>query len=264
MKIVRVLALTCVTSCALIAGCTSTPSTDTREQSPGNATTAPTTATSTPTQTATPTPTTPATTPPPTPSSTSSPQSQAHRQLAELRVIDRQPAGVPPYVRKEFGSPWTDIDRNGCNQRDDVLLRDAHKGTVKSARQGRCDHDVLAGTWTDPYTGKTLTFDDLKDLSHARAIQIDHIVPLSEAWRSGAYAWNVERRKTFANRLDNLLAVDGSANASKGDLDPAAWRPRKGFQCSYAKRWIRVKHDWDLGADPSEIRALGEMLGYCP
>lgn len=178
-------------------------------------------------------------------------------------MVDRQPTGMPRYVRKEFGSSWSDIDRNGCNQRDDVLLRDGHKGTLKTQWQGRCPHDVLAGTWTDPYTGKKLTFTDLKDRKQAQAIQIDHVVPLAEAWRSGAHAWDYEKRRQFANTLDNLLAVDGPTNMSKGDLDPAAWRPRKGYQCAYASRWIRVKHSWDLGADASEIRALGEMLDYC-
>ena len=189
--------------------------------------------------------------------------SKARQRLAQLQIIDRQPRGLRPYVRKEFGSSWSDIDRNGCNQRDDVLRRDATQDTLKTQWQGRCPHDVLAGTWIDPYTGKTLVFTDLKAPHQSRAIQIDHVVPLAEAWRSGAHAWDYEQRRQFANTLDNLLAVDGPTNMSKGDDDPAAWRPRKGFQCSYAKRWIRVKHDWSLGADKSEIRALGEMLDYC-
>lgn len=206
----------------------------------------------------------PQSTPPST--ATQAPKLPAHnarQRLANLRVVDRQPAGIPRYVRKEFGSSWSDIDGNGCNQRDDVLLRDGHKGTLKTQWQGRCPHDVLAGTWTDPYTGKKLTFTDLKDRKQSQAIQIDHVVPLAEAWRSGAHAWDYEKRRQFANTLDNLLAVDGPTNMSKGDLDPAAWRPRKGYQCAYASRWIRVKHSWDLGADASEIRALGEMLDYC-
>ena len=181
--------------------------------------------------------------------------------LAELRVTDRtQP---DDYDRDAFGTAWSDTDGNGCNQRDDVLLRDALPGTAETAEQGACDHDVLAGTWLDPYTGRTLTFDDLKDPAQAQAIQIDHVVPLAEAWASGADGWTDEQRRTFANDLEVLLAVDGPTNASKGDDDPAAWRPRKEFQCAYARQWIRAKHRYDLAADASEVRALQEMLGYC-
>jgi len=189
--------------------------------------------------------------------------SGARRQLAALPVIDRHPAGISPYSRDAFGSRWADIDRNGCNQRDDALLRDALPNTVRVQRQRSCPHDVLAGTWTDPYTGRRMTFTDLKNRRQAQAIQIDHIVPLSEAWISGAHAWTVERRRTYANDLDNLLAVDGPTNQRKGSDDPAAWRPRKAFQCEYATRWIRVKHRWHLGIDGSESTALREMLGFC-
>ena len=183
------------------------------------------------------------------------------RRLARLRVVDR----VRPdtYDRDAFGSAWADIDGNGCNQRDDVLLRDAVPGTTTTATEGNCDHDVLAGTWIDPYTGASMTFDDLKDLRQAQAVQIDLVVPLSEAWVSGADQWNDERRHSFANDLRNLLAVDGPTNASKGDDDPAAWRPKKSYQCAYATRWIRVKSRYQLAIDSSEALALTEMLGYC-
>lgn len=201
--------------------------------------------------------------PPAAAASTTESASDALARLATLRVIDRQPAGLPPYERAAFGRAWADIDGNGCNQRDDVLLRDVVPDTVQVQQQGSCDHDVLAGTWVDPYTGRTLTFDDLKDLSQAQAIQIDHVVPLAEAWVSGAASWPEDRRKEFANDLPGLLAVDGPANASKGSGDPAAWRPRKAYQCAYAERWITVKASWDLAVDDSEERALRELLGYC-
>jgi hypothetical protein len=185
----------------------------------------------------------------------------AARLLPGLRVAER----VQPddYDRDAFGPAWADTDGNGCNQRDDVLLRDAVPGAVDVGDQGSCDHDVLAGTWVDPYTGATLTFDDLKDPAQAQAIQIDHVVPLAEAWASGAAGWTEARRREFANDLAVLLAVDGPTNASKGAGDPAAWRPRKDYQCAYARRWIRVKHHYDLAVDTSEVRALEEMLGYC-
>lgn len=190
---------------------------------------------------------------------------RAQRALRHLRSLKPAPRVSPwdTYDRDAFGSAWADVDGNGCNQRDDVLLRDAVPGTVRVQRQGHCDHDVIAGTWLDPYTGRTLVFDNLKDLSQAQAIQIDHVVALSEAWVSGADRWTPERRRRFANDLDVLLAVDGPTNASKGRTDPAGWRPRKAFQCEYAIRWITIKKRWDLSADPSERRALREMLGYC-
>jgi hypothetical protein len=187
----------------------------------------------------------------------------AAAQLARLPVVARTDPGLPAYTRDAFGSSWADVDGNGCNQRDDVLLRDAVPGSTAVARQGRCPHDVLAGTWVDPYTGDMLEFDDLKDLSQAQAIQIDHVVPLAEAWVSGAWEWPPARRLRFANDLDGLLAVDGPTNASKGADDPAAWRPRKAYQCSYALRWIHVKHRWGLGVDASEAAALADLLGAC-
>jgi hypothetical protein len=185
--------------------------------------------------------------------------------LADLRrlVVRPRPQGTRGYVRAAFGSDWIDIDHDGCNQRDDVLLRDSVPGTVKVAQQGACDHDVLAGTWHDPYTGRTLTFTDLKDLRQAEAIQIDHVVPLAEAWVSGAAGWSTDRRELFANDLHELLAVDGPTNMSKGDGDPAAWRPRQGYQCTYARRWITVKAQWHLAVDPPEVAALRDMLGHC-
>jgi hypothetical protein len=199
----------------------------------------------------------------PQPSTAGSPPAptDAGRLLGKLRVAERlQP---DTYDRDAFGSAWADTDGNGCNQRDDVLLRDVIPDTATVAEQDSCDHDVLAGSWIDPYTGVTLTFDDLKDPAQAQAIQIDHVVPLAEAWVSGAADWDEEQRREFANDLSVLLAVDGPTNASKGAGDPAAWRPRKEYQCAYARRWIRVKHHYDLTVDTSELRALEEMLGYC-
>ncbi|SDD74623.1 HNH endonuclease family protein [Nocardioides lianchengensis] len=187
---------------------------------------------------------------------------EAARALDGLRVADRSPA-VASYDRDAFGSAWADTDGNGCNQRDDVLLRDAVAGSTVVAQQGRCDHDVLAGTWIDPSTGRTLVFDDLKDPAQAQAVQIDHVVPLAEAWRSGADSWTDARRRAFANDLAVLQAADGPTNAAKSDDDPAAWRPRRAQQCAYAAHWIAVKAAWSLSADRSEVAALREMLGTC-
>lgn len=180
--------------------------------------------------------------------------------LTDLRLAPR-PAYAEDYERDAFGSAWTDVDDNGCNQRDDVLLRDALTASVQP--QGTCDHDVVAGSWRDPYTGVRLTFGDLKDPRQAQAIQIDHVVPLAEAWVSGAREWPDRRRLRFANDLDNLLAVDGPTNQAKGADDPAAWRPRQDHQCAYAQRWIRVKQTWDLAVDRGERDALAQLLSFC-
>jgi hypothetical protein len=186
----------------------------------------------------------------------------AYRALRHL-VVRPRPTGTEGYVRDAFGSDWVDTDGNGCNQRDDVLLRDAVPGSTRVAQQGVCDHDVLAGTWHDPYTGRTLRFTDLKDLAQAEAIQIDHVVPLAEAWVSGARRWTTSKREMFANDLGELLAVDGPTNMSKGDGDPASWRPRQGYQCTYARRWISVKARYGLAVDPAERAALRQMLALC-
>lgn len=189
--------------------------------------------------------------------------STAGEYLTGLRIVDRRQPGLPAYSRSAFGSAWRDIDANGCNQRDDVLLRDAVPGTTTVQQQGRCPHDVLAGAWVDPYSGKQVTLDDLKDPRQAQGIQIDHVVPLAEAWISGAHAWADDRRERFANDLSVLAAADGPTNASKGSHDPAAWRPKLPFQCAYATGWIDVKHRWGLAVDLGEKRALAEMLQTC-
>lgn len=189
---------------------------------------------------------------------------EALAALESLPRVSRAPTRLPAYDREAFGRAWHDVDGNGCNQRDDVLLRDAEPGTTVVAHQGACSHDVLAGTWVDPYSGRRLVLGDLKDLSQAQAVQIDHVVPLAEAWRSGAHRWSPDERRRFANHLDGLVAVDGPTNMSKGDDDPAAWRPRLAHQCAYAARWVQVKHAWGLAVDDSERRALIEMLDACP
>ena len=188
----------------------------------------------------------------------------ARDALAGLASVPRRPDDLPAYARDAFGRRWHDVDGNGCNQRDDVLLRDARPGSTTVGTQGRCLHDVLAGTWDDPYTGRTLVLDDLKEPAQAQAVQIDHVVPLAEAWRSGAHRWPEVRRERFANDLAVLLATDGPTNASKGDDDPAAWRPDRSRQCDYAARWVGVKDQWSLAVDSSERRALEEMLDACP
>lgn len=196
---------------------------------------------------------------PATPASASSAAAavQAVEQLRRLGV--NEPAGVA-YDRALYGRRWADVEANGCNQRDDVLLRDAVPGSLVLARQGSCGHDVLAGRWSDPYSGTVLSLTDLKDPAQARAVQIDHLVPLAEAHRSGAAAWGPARRELFANDLANLRAVAGELNAAKSDQDPAGWRPARSAWCSYARAYVAVKHHWQLTVDRAERAALNAML----
>ncbi|MFC7740937.1 HNH endonuclease family protein [Nocardiopsis composta] len=117
---------------------------------------------------------------------------------------------------------------------------------------------AVAGSWFSEFDG--VTADDPAD------IQIDHMVPLKEAWRSGADSWSSAKRTSFANNVEGplLWAVSGSSNQSKGDKDPAEWLPpRTESHCDYAKAWINSKHRYDLAVDDAEKGALEGMLNGC-
>lgn len=183
-------------------------------------------------------------------------------ELDQLRVEPRQKSST--YRRADYGDGWVDVDRNGCSTRSDILYTSVDRSQPyrKITRRG-CDHVMIAGTWQDPYTGKTLTFTNLLEQGQAQAIQIDHLVPLHEAHVSGSAGWSRERKINFANDPVNLMAVDGPTNQSKQAKDPAAWRPRAAFQCDYARRYITVKVTYDLAVDSSEKAALADMLTRC-
>lgn len=188
----------------------------------------------------------------------------ARGSLTRLAVVDR-PSMTNDYRRAAFGEAWKDVDGNGCNQRDDVLFRDVVKSApFTAAQQHACSHDMLAGTWIDPYTGVSITLTDAKQQDQAQSVQIDHIVALSVAWRYGARAWTDEKRGQFANDLANLAAVGGAVNQGKGGADAAGWRPVRAAQCGYAVRYVRVKAAYGLPVDPSEKKALMALLGTCP
>jgi hypothetical protein len=186
------------------------------------------------------------------------------RASLEQLTVGNEPRLSNDYRRAAFGDAWTDTDGNGCNQRDDVLLRDLdHTRDFTVAQQGQCDHDVLAGTWLDPYTGTTITLTDAKEQAQAESVQIDHLVALSAAWRYGARSWSDAERLTFANDLNNLLAVGGPANQAKGGSDPSHWQPVSAARCGYAVRYIGVKTTYHLPTDAPEKQALADMLKTC-
>src|SRR5690606_713514 len=120
------------------------------------------------------------------------------------------------------------------------------------------DCRITAGTWFSVYDGQTLT--DPSD------VDIDHMVPLANAWRTGAAQWSDEQRAAFANDLDRpqLIAVSSSSNRSKGDQDPSQWKPpRQEYWCTYAQSWIAVKAHWRLSVTADEKAALADMLSSC-
>lgn len=189
---------------------------------------------------------------------------RARAGLAGLAVI-QAPASLSDYRRDAFGSAWTDTDHNGCNQRDDVLLRDVDRSRpFTTGQQGGCDHDLLSGTWIDPYSGVAITLADAKAPDQAPLVQIDHIVALSVAWRYGAAAWDDGRRLEFANDVRNLVASAGDSNESKGGSDASEWQPAPAARCGYAVRYITVKDAYHLPTDRAEAAALQGMLATCP
>ena len=146
------------------------------------------------------------------------------------------------YDRDQFGPAWTDDNNdeyghNGCDTRNDILRRDLSGIKLDPHTRGCV---VLSGRLQDPYTGKTIMF--MRGAGTSEAVQIDHVVALSDAWQKGAQQWSADRRRDFANDPLELLAVDGPANEAKGDGDAATWLPpQKSFRCSYVGRQVEIK-----------------------
>ena len=178
--------------------------------------------------------------------------------LATLKVKGRAPK--TGYDRALFGQAWADVDRNGCDTRNDVLRRDLSSFVLKTGTHGCL---VLSGRLHDPYTGTVIAF--LRGQSTSAKVQIDHVVALSDAWQKGAQLWSTSRRTTFANDSLNLLAVDGPTNGRKGDGDAATWLPpNKAYRCSYAARQVAVKAKYGLWVAGAERDALVRILASCP
>lgn len=181
------------------------------------------------------------------------PDTPAGAALSALVVAKE--AAAADYRRTAFGPAWTDTDRNGCDTRNDVLRRDL-TGVVLKADSHGCA--VLSGVLHDPYTGTSVAF----DRAHAR-VQVDHVVALAEAWRSGASTWPYARLLAFANDPLELLVVSSAVNQAKGDSDAADWLPDKGT-CAFAARQVAVKRKYSLSVDSDERGALAKVLNSCP
>ncbi len=182
--------------------------------------------------------------------------SKALEVLASLPVKGRAPK--TGYDRALFGQAWADVDRNGCDTRNDILNRDLTG--VKYTNSVLCK--VRSGTLADPYTGTTINFQ--RGITTSSAVQIDHVVALSDAWQKGAQQLTMEQRTAFANDPLNLQATDGPTNIKKGDGDAATWLPpNKGFRCEYVARQISVKARYKLWVTRAEHDAMAAILGNC-
>ncbi|GIF07717.1 HNH endonuclease family protein [Actinoplanes siamensis] len=172
----------------------------------------------------------------------------AAAQLNDLTVVAKT-GTMSGYSREKFPH-WKSTGKN-CDVRDSVLERDGSKVKLSGC-------NVVAGSWKSLYDDKTLT--------SPTQVDIDHMVPLANAWRSGANKWTTDQREAFANDLDRpqLVAVSAGSNRSKGDQDPSTWKPpAKDEWCSYAEDWVTVKSYYKLTVTQKEKDALRDMLGTC-
>jgi hypothetical protein len=169
------------------------------------------------------------------------------RLLGQLTVASA--GSMKGYSREHFPH-WRDTGKN-CDVRDSVLQRDG-----QDVKLSGCN--VVGGRWLSVYDNRTL--------SEPLQVDVDHMVPLANAWRSGAADWDDQRRGEFANDLTRpqLFAVSASSNRAKGDQDPSQWKPpNREYWCTYAEDWITVKHFWRLSVTTAEKATLTDMLETC-
>ena len=170
--------------------------------------------------------------------------------LARLATAPEHPGG---YERTLFVH-WVDADQDGCSTRQEVLIAESRTPPQVGPN---CQ---VSGSWRSAYDAVTTTA--------ATSFDIDHVVPLKEAWDSGAWDWPAARRQAYANDLGDsrsLRAVSASSNRSKSDKDPAQWLPpRTAFRCTYAANWVVIKVRWQLNVDAAERTALIHILSACP
>jgi len=170
---------------------------------------------------------------------------------SELEQLTVAPDGsMDGYDREKFPH-WSTVE-GSCNTREEVLKRDGEGVEVDD------DCAATAGSWTSPYDGDTWT--------ETSDVDIDHMVPLAAAWRSGASEWTDEEREAFANDMESpqLWAVTDNVNQEKGDQTPDTWKPPlESHWCEYARAFTHVKFTYQLTVNEAEKAALAEMLGTC-
>ena len=192
------------------------------------------------------------------PQSAEAAQPTAVDVVVKLAVKGRAPK--TGYARDQFGTAWKDVDRNGCDTRNDILNRDLTSVIYKVSSQ---DCVVLSGVLLDPYSGESINF--LRGPMTSSDVQIDHVVALSNAWQTGAFKLTIEKRTALANDPLNLLAVKGRLNSQKGDGDAATWLPpKKSYRCSYVARQVAVKYKYGLWLTAPERAAILKLLQPCP
>ena len=190
--------------------------------------------------------------------------SQADSVASGLSIIEAQAtkgrAAKTGYTRAQFGQTWADVDRNGCDTRNDILKRDL---TATVFKENTRDCVVISGTLIDPFSGERINF--VRGNVSSMEVQIDHVVPLSNAWQTGAFKLSMKERTAFANDPMNLLAVKGRLNSQKGDGDAATWLPPlKSYRCDYVLRQIAVKIRYKLWFTAPEKEAMIRILKSCP
>ncbi|MEU4927197.1 HNH endonuclease family protein [Streptomyces yokosukanensis] len=160
------------------------------------------------------------------------------------------------YSRDRFGTAWADTDSNSCDTRDDVLKRDL-KAVKFTGGTCKVTYGLLE---PDPYSGKDITY-----RRGASQVDIDHVVPLSDAWQKGAEYWDASKRIALANDPLNLIAVDASTNRGKGDGDAATWLPpNTAYRCTYVAHQVAVKKKYGLWVTAAEKDAMKKVLAGCP
>lgn len=172
----------------------------------------------------------------------------ARSYLASLTVTAESHTST--YDRALFPH-WSTVS-GACNTRETVLKRDGVNVVVSPTTCA-----ATSGSWYSPY-------DDVTEFA-ASDIDIDHMIPLAEAWRSGAWGWTTSQRQAFANDLTRpqLIAVTDNSNQTKSDQDPSTWLPRAAYQCTYVRAWVQVKYYYDLTVDSAEKSALTSVLNGC-
>jgi hypothetical protein len=174
--------------------------------------------------------------------------------LDSLEVKGRAPKSG--YSRGQFPH-WSDLDRNGCDSRNEILKRDLTQITYK---EGTRECKVIAGVLLDPFSNKQIIFSSGKS-----TVDIDHVVTLSNAWQSGAAYFDRTKRSQIANDPLNLIATDAKLNRQKGDGDAATWLPPyKAYRCEYVARQVAVKYRYSLWVTPPEKAAIAQILSSCP
>jgi hypothetical protein len=178
--------------------------------------------------------------------------------LVTLAVKGRAPK--TGYARSEFGQTWADVDRNGCDTRNDMLKRDLTEIVYKEKTRNCV---VLSGILQDRYSGETINF--VRGNITSMEVQIDHVVALSNSWQTGAFKLTLAQRTALANDPMNLFAVKGRLNSQKGDGDAATWLPPlKKFRCAYVAQQIAVKAKYSLWVTAPEKDAMTRILTACP